>query len=113
MNAPNISDNLAAALRALYPLVPFDGNHADETAKGPPLKAARDALADYEATQRQNLIIRVCGEPARMALCDVLNGWAARATGGAWHEIQHRGNPHHVRELIRELRIRGTVNVTP
>lgn len=40
---------LADALRALYTLVPFDGNHADEMAKGKQLKEAREALAAYDA----------------------------------------------------------------
>lgn len=40
---------LADALRALYTLVPFDGNHADEIAKGKQLKEAREALAAYDA----------------------------------------------------------------
>lgn len=44
---------LADALRALYTLVPFDGNHADETAKGKQLKEAREALAAYDAQQAQ------------------------------------------------------------
>ena len=44
---------LADALRALYSLVPFDGNHEDETTKGPKLRAAREALADYDAQQAQ------------------------------------------------------------
>lgn len=42
---------LADALRDLYSLVPFDGNHEDETTKGPKLRAAREALADYDAQQ--------------------------------------------------------------
>ena len=44
---------LADALRALYTLVPFDGNHADEMAKGKQLKEAREALAAYDAQQAQ------------------------------------------------------------
>lgn len=44
-----ITDKLADALRALYTLVPFDGNHADEMAKGKQLKEAREALAAYDA----------------------------------------------------------------
>lgn len=44
---------LADALRALYTLVPFDGNHADEMAKGKQLKEAREALAAYDARQTQ------------------------------------------------------------
>ena len=41
--------NIADALRALVPLVPFDGNHDDEKTKGPALAAARAALAEYDA----------------------------------------------------------------
>ena len=44
---------LADALRALYTLVLFDGNHADEMAKGKQLKEAREALAAYDAQQAQ------------------------------------------------------------
>lgn len=36
---------LLAALRDLLPLVPFDGNHHDETTKGAQLRAAREAIA--------------------------------------------------------------------
>lgn len=46
-----ITDKLADALRALYALVPFNGNHEDEALKGPKLKAARQALAEYDAQQ--------------------------------------------------------------
>lgn len=46
-----MSARLANALRAVLPLVPFDGNHDDETRKGPQLKEARAALAEWEATQ--------------------------------------------------------------
>ena len=42
MNIPDI-------LAALIPLVPFDGNHADEITKGPILRDARRALAEYDA----------------------------------------------------------------
>ena len=47
------TDKLADALRALYALVPFNGNHEDEALKGPKLKAAREALAAYDAQQVQ------------------------------------------------------------
>lgn len=53
MHMRETAEQLAAALRALYPLVPFDGNHDDETRKGPHLKAAREALARYDAERAQ------------------------------------------------------------
>lgn len=54
------ADKLAAALRDLYALVPFDGNHDDEKRKGAQLHAARAALADYDRniqSQRETLAI--------------------------------------------------------
>ena len=103
-----ITQKLADALRALYTLVPFDGNHADEMAKGKQLKEAREALAAYDAQQEQELTIRVCGEGARMALCDCLKGWTARRDG-TWHVVTTRGNREHVLALINDLGIRATV----
>lgn len=49
----SIEKQLADALRGLYSLVPFDGNHSDEMAKGKQLRSARDALAAYDAQQAQ------------------------------------------------------------
>lgn len=49
---PKISDNLAAALRACLPHVTVDAVDADiRGPAGAADKAARDALAEYEATQ--------------------------------------------------------------
>lgn len=50
----NNAKQLADALRALVPLVPFDGNHDDEVRKGPQLKAARAALAEYDRKPQTN-----------------------------------------------------------
>ena len=75
-------------------------------------KMADDARACYAESQRQPLVIRVCGEPARLALCDVLKGWTARRLGAsAWHEIRTTASAHHVRGLISDLRIRAVVRV--
>ena len=49
MSTQNHAETLARALESLIPLVPFDGNHADETSKGQQLRAARRALAEYQA----------------------------------------------------------------
>ena len=59
----NNAQRLADALRALIPLVPFDGNHEDETRKGPQLREARAALAEYDnapqpATRPRSSIVR-------------------------------------------------------
>lgn len=43
----SIAGTLADALAAVYPLVPFDGGHADEITKGAALAQSRNALASW------------------------------------------------------------------
>lgn len=80
---------LADALRALYTLVPFDGNHADEMAKGKQLKEAREALAAYDAQQ---------AKPADLTL-QTLKRDAIKspfAAGAREERVQHAGRVYHV-----------------
>lgn len=84
MSAHVSPDQLAAALRELLPLVPFDGNHADELAKGRQLNNARRLLGAWDAQQlrelnerdeRRKLDAMTEREIARYAIA---NGWRPR-----------------------------------
>lgn len=56
-----LTNKLAAALRDLLPLVPFDDNHADELAKGRPLKNAREALREFDAKPFAGRVLSLSG----------------------------------------------------
>lgn len=109
----NVANTLAHALRETLEQLEAAQISAKLTNHERIVSSATAALDCYAQSQRQRLLIRVCGEPARLALCDVLSGWTARRAGGAWHEIRTTDSAHHVRELMRDLRIRGTVKVVP